>query len=165
MGSASVRNSLSLDADQLPTHEYAEYLTNTTLFHLGPVYHVLDKEEFMGKLDEFYAKDSPNKHLTDLWHMQFLLVIAFGKLFLRRGASSLGPPGAEDVIRALRLKSDLLDVWEEPVLSVEVLCLMSLYLLTADIRGSAYVFVCITTLCSCFVLTYRYRSVKQCGSR
>lgn len=165
MGSASVRNLLALDADQLPTREYAEYLTNTTLFHLGPVYHVFDKETFMAKLDEFYAKNSPNKRLTDLWHVQFLLVIAFGKLFLRRGASSLGPPGAEDVIRALRLKSDLRDVWEEPVLCVEIVCLMSLYLLTADIRGTAYVFVCITSLRYYFVLIYERRSVKQCGSR
>ncbi|EXJ81572.1 hypothetical protein A1O1_07636 [Capronia coronata CBS 617.96] len=141
MGSASVRNSLSLNANDIPTRDYAEFLTNTTLFHLGPTYHLFEKESFMHKLDTFYKNGSTAEALVDLWHVQFLVVIAFGKLFLRRGASSLGPPGASDVIRALQLLPGILDSWEDPVLYVEVLCLLSLYLLTADIRGSAYVMI------------------------
>ncbi|KAK5021771.1 hypothetical protein LTS07_010666 [Exophiala sideris] len=141
MGSASVRKSSSLDAYDLPTREYAEFLTNTTLFHLGATYHLFEKESFMCKLNDFYKTSPTTEALVDLWHVQFLLVIAFGKLFLRRGASSLGPPGARDVIRALQLKPDISDSWEDPILYVEVICLLSLYLLTADIRGSAYVFI------------------------
>lgn len=74
-----------------------------------------------------------------------LLVFAFGKLFLRRGASNLGPPGATDFLRAMRLLSDGLKLWDDPILHIEVLCLSSLYLQTADMRGAVYVFVRIPT--------------------
>ena len=143
-----MRNSLLLDPNDLPTREYAEFLTNTTIFHLGSTYHLFQKESFMHNLDEFYTTNPTTDGLIDMWHVQFLLVVAFGKLFLRRGASSLGPPGAKDVVRALRLKPDVSDSWQEPVLYVEVLCLLSLYLLTADIRETAYVFVSLRTLTS-----------------
>ncbi len=138
MASASVRASLPLARDEMPSREYAKYLSETVLFHLGDIYHVFDKESFMEMLDAFYNHDQP---LKDLWHVQLLLVIAFGKLFLRRGASSLGPPGATDFLRALRLQSDVLDLWDDPILRVEILCLISLYLNTADMRPTAYTFV------------------------
>jgi proline utilization trans-activator len=140
MASASVRESLLLARDEMPSREYARYLAETVLFHLGDIYHVFDKESFMEMLDAFYDHDQP---LKDLRHIQLLLVIAFGKLFLRRGASPLGPPGAADFLRALRLQSDILDLWDDPILRVEILCLISLYLNTADMRPTAYTFVSI----------------------
>ena len=142
MGSASIRDSPPLVDDEIPSREYAEYLANTTLFHLGATYHVFEKKSFMVKLNQFYDEGFWEKPLKDLWHMQLLLVIAFGKLFLRRGASSLGPPGATDFLRALRLQPDVLNLWDDPILRMETLCLISLYLLTADIRGTSYAFVC-----------------------
>jgi proline utilization trans-activator len=140
MASASVRESLPLAQDEMPSREYAKYLAETVLFHLGDIYHVFDKESFMEMLNAFYDHNQPLKHL---WHMQLLLVIAFGKLFLRRGASSLGPPGAADFLRALRLQPDVLDLWDDPILRIEVLCLITLYLNTADMRPTAYTFVSI----------------------
>jgi proline utilization trans-activator len=138
MASASIRDSLPLVQDEMPSREYAKYLSETVLFHLGDTYHVFEKESFMEMLNAFYDHDQPLKHL---WHMQLLLVIAFGKLFLRRGASSLGPPGAADFLRALRLQPDVLDLWSDPVLRMEILCLITLYLNTADMRPTAYTFV------------------------
>jgi proline utilization trans-activator len=148
MASASIRDSLPLLDNELPSREYATYLSETTSFHLGEIYHVFEKDSFMLKLHQFYDEgwDNIRKPLKDLWHVQLLLVIAFGKLFLRRGASSLGPPGASDFLRALRLQPDVLDIWDDAVLRVEILCLISLYLLTADMRATAYVVVCIPPL-------------------
>ena len=138
MASASTRDSLPPMEHEMPSREYAKYLSETVLFHLGDVYHVFDKESFMEMLNTYYDRNQP---LKDLWHVQLLLVIAFGKLFLRRGASSLGPPGAADFIRALRLQPDVLDLWDDSVLRAEILCLISLYLNTADMRPTAYTFV------------------------
>ncbi|KAH8900601.1 hypothetical protein GQ53DRAFT_129539 [Thozetella sp. PMI_491] len=138
MASGSVRESLPLAADEMPSREYAKYLSETVLFHLGDIYHVFDKERFMEMLDAFYDRNQPLRNLS---HVQLLLVIAFGKLFLRRGASSLGPPGAADFLRALRLQPDVLDLWDDPILRMEVLCLISLYLNTADMRPTAYTFI------------------------
>lgn len=98
----------------------------------------------MLKLNQFYHDGSNCKPLTSLWHVQLLLVIAFGKLFLRRGASSLGPPGARDFLRALRLQADMLDIWDDSILRLEVLCLISLYLHAADMRPTAYLIVLCT---------------------
>jgi proline utilization trans-activator len=139
MASATVRASLPMHSqNDIPSRDYARYLTETVIFHLGSLYHIFDKELFLSRLETFYEKSQP---LTDLWHTQFLLVIAFGKLFLQRGASTLGPPGAGDFLSALRLQTDFLDMWEDTVLHVEVLCLMSLYLWIADMRATAYVVV------------------------
>lgn len=143
MASTLIRGSLPI-VDEIPSREYAKYLSETTLFHLGSTYHVFEREGFMSKLDRFYNESWCDKPLKELWHMQLLLVIAFGKLFLRRGASSLGPPGAPDFLRALKLQPDVLDLWDDPILRIEILCLISLYLLTADIRGTAYTFVCVS---------------------
>lgn len=142
MASATTRDSLSsLDA-AFPSRDYAEYLTNTTLFHLEPMYHLFVKASFMQNLEECYdALELGKKPPTSLWMVQFFLVVAFGKVFLRRGASSLGPPGAIDFLHAMKLRSGMLDLWEEPSLGIEILCLVSLYLLTADIRSAAYTFV------------------------
>lgn len=141
MGSVAVRNSLSQIEEALPSREYAKYLAETTLFHLGEIYHVFVKDSFMVNLDQFYDDGSISKPLSSAWHVQLLLVIAFGKLFLQRGTSPLGPPGAREFLRALRLQEDVLDFWDDPSLRIEILCLISLYLLTADMRPTAYTMV------------------------
>lgn len=100
----------------------------------------------MHNLDHHYSGNQSSEG-KDLWHVQFLLVVAFGKLFLRRGASTLGPPGAVEFLQAIKLKPDVLELWEDPVLSIEILCLISLYLFTVDMRSSAYTFVSFEFYC------------------
>lgn len=146
MASTSTRDSLPLADDELPSREYTTYLAETSLFHLGQIYHLFERDTFMSKVTQFYDGDWRNQPLKTLWHVQLLLVIAFGKLFLRRGASSLGPPGVTNFLRALRLQRDVLDLWDDPVLRIETLCLISLYLWIADMRPTAYAFVCICLL-------------------
>lgn len=54
MASKSIRQSLALPDDEVPSREYARYLTDTTLFHLGVLHHVLDEEGFLYRLDGIY---------------------------------------------------------------------------------------------------------------
>jgi proline utilization trans-activator len=141
MASASFRKSFSFNYIELPSLGYTKYLLETTIFHLGDLYHVLDKARFVAQLEEFYTMKNQLQSLQGLWTAQLLLVIALGKMFLVRGASTLGPPGATEAMKALELISDVLDLWEDPVLRIESLCLASLYILTADLRSTAYTMV------------------------
>jgi hypothetical protein len=141
MASASIRKSLNLVDDELPSREYAKYLAETVLFHLGDIYHLFEKESFMSKVTQFYDSGRHKQPLKGLWPTQLLLVIALGKACLQRGASSLGPPGAAEFLRAVRLQTDVLDLWSDTILHMEILCLTSLYLLFSDMRETAYTFV------------------------
>ncbi|KAL2206858.1 hypothetical protein CC79DRAFT_1370256 [Sarocladium strictum] len=144
MASPTVRAALSSEnaaGDDLPSREYAKYLAETTLFHLGQLYHIFDRNSFMASLDTFYDNDRRMTPENKLWFIQLLLTIAFGKLFLRKPLSALGPPGASDFLSALKMQSDMLDYWDDPLTWVENLCLISIYLNTADMRASAYSFI------------------------
>jgi hypothetical protein len=144
MASPTVRAALSSEnaaGDDLPSREYAKYLAETTLFHLGQLYHIFDRNSFMASLDTFYDNDCRMTPENKLWFIQLLLTIAFGKLFLRKPLSALGPPGASDFLSALKMQSDMLDYWDDPLTWVENLLLISIYLNTADMRASAYSFV------------------------
>lgn len=168
LASGTIRSSIfpleSTDTD-MPSRSYTKYLAETVLYHLGDIFHIFDRDTFMAKIDDFYDDGSSDQPLSTLWHVQLLLVIAFGKLFLRRGASALGPPGAVDFLRALSLQNDVLDLWADPSLKIETLCLVTLYLMCCDMRATAYNFVSpllsrpnISTLVS----NLTNRSAKQC---
>jgi hypothetical protein len=147
MASKKIRNSMIFNFNDIPSHNYAEYLANTTIFHLNATYHLFEKKTFMQKLANLYENEIHQGQLSssalqDHWHIQFLLVVALGKLFLGKGASQLGPPGAADFLCAMKLKPDVSDFYDEdPTLGTEILCLEALYLLSADMRKSSYVSV------------------------
>lgn len=172
MAAAPVRSSLfplaGTDTD-MPSRSYTKYLAETALYHLGDIFHVFDRDEFMAKIDGFFDDGSCDRPMSTLWHVQLLLVIAFGKLFLRRGASALGPPGATDFLRALTLQNDILDLWADPILRVETLCLTTLYLMSCDMRATAYCMVGVAPLhWCCYVLAFSLlttytRSAKGCA--
>lgn len=176
MAAATVRSSLfplaGTDTD-MPSRSYPKYLAETALYHLGDIFHVFDRDEFMAKIDAFFDDGSCNRPLSTLWHVQLLqplLAIAFGKLFLRRGASALGPPGATDFLRALTLQNDILYLWADPILKIETLCLTTLYLMSCDMRATAYCMVGTATTLHryhhvtllCFLTTHT-RLVRECA--
>jgi hypothetical protein len=69
--------------------------------------------------------------------------MAFGKLILGRGASALGPPGAAEFLRAMKKIPDISSFsHEDPIMEIEVICLITLYLFSADMRTTAYALVC-----------------------
>jgi hypothetical protein len=153
MASKSFSKSDDPSDEVSPSSDYAEYLTNTTLFHLGSTYHLFEKKKFMSRLNQFYDPTAFDKEGLQLWHVQFLLVIAFGKLFLGQGASTFGPPGAIEFRRAMKELPDITGLYEDPILGIEILCLVALYFLSADMRNAAYAYVCFTPRPYCSMLT------------
>lgn len=138
IASTTCRSQLSVDAEAYPSSEYAEHLVNTALFHVGSTYHLFDIASFKQKLSEFYTASDNDREIPRLWNVQLLLVIALGKMFLGKGSSEFGPPGATDFLRSLKMKRDILEYHEDPLLSIEIHCLRALYLFSADMRDAAY---------------------------
>ncbi|KAK1673881.1 fungal-specific transcription factor domain-containing protein [Colletotrichum godetiae] len=127
----------------IPSLDYALYLTNTVKFHLGQTYHLFDEESFMTGLYDFYRRGPRLEPTADsrLWYIQFLMIMAFGKALLVPGNPNQTPPGSSLVTRALELLPDVHGLYQEPVLSVEILCSLSLYLQSVDHRNSAYTYI------------------------
>ncbi|KAH7052257.1 fungal-specific transcription factor domain-containing protein [Macrophomina phaseolina] len=126
----------------LPAMDYAVYLTNTVKFHMSPLFHVFEEELFLPCLREFYANPKAYVASSPLWYLQFLLVMAFGKAFLTHPDSTgdRTPPGSDLFIRAITLMPDAAGMNQDPLLSMEVLCLLSIYLQALGRRLDAYAY-------------------------
>ncbi|KAK1720120.1 fungal-specific transcription factor domain-containing protein [Colletotrichum acutatum] len=127
----------------IPSLDYALYLTNTVKFHLGQTYHLFDEESFMTGLYDLYRTGLRLEPTADsrLWYIQFLIIMAFGKALLVPGNPNQTPPGSSLVTRALELLPDVHGLYQDPVLSVEILCGLALYLQSVDHRNSAYTYI------------------------
>ncbi|KAF6798770.1 hypothetical protein CSOJ01_12659 [Colletotrichum sojae] len=139
----SCRDFAPRPATDIPSLDYALYLTNTVKFHLGQTYHLFDEDSFMEGLYEFYRNGPKMEATADarLWYIQFLLVMAFGKALLVPGTPDQSPPSSGLVTRALELLPDSHGLYQDPILSVEVLCCLALYLQSIDHRNSAYTYI------------------------
>ncbi|KAJ3940888.1 uncharacterized protein N0V96_008761 [Colletotrichum fioriniae] len=103
----------------IPSLDYALYLTNTVKFHLGQTYHLFDEENFMTGLYDLYRTGPKLEPTADsrLWYIQFLIIMAFGKALLVPGNPNQTPPGSGLVTRALELLPDVNGLYQDPVLS------------------------------------------------
>jgi hypothetical protein len=136
--------SVDLTGLNLPSEEYAEYLTQTVHFAFGPMYHLLDKVEFSRKLHEFYQADTSSTstlQLTGLWHIQMLVIFALGTSILSRESGPSGPTGSQYFARAIEALPDCHQLSQEPVLSIEILGLISLFMQAMDMRVAAHQYV------------------------
>lgn len=125
---------------ELPSIDHAIYLMNTVKFHIAPLYHLYDETLFTDGLNEFYNGNTgaPN---SNLWYIQYLIIIAFGKAFLLQKPAGCSPPGSVFFAQAMQLLPDVNRLYGDPFLSIEILCGISLYLQCIDQRNSAYVYV------------------------
>lgn len=129
----------------MPAEDYAEYLTNTLHFTLSPLYYLFNKDAFLTTLHQFYQ----NQHSTSsLWQIKMLLVFAFGTSILARGAGKSGPAGSAYLARAVEALPDPHRLRQDPILSIEVLCLLALFMQAMDMRRAAYDYVCDEGPCS-----------------
>jgi proline utilization trans-activator len=136
-------NTVDLSKIELPSKDLAEYYTNTVSVHLGALYHLYDSSVFLRKLEEFYTeREAGIEHPTSLWHIQMLLVFACGKSILAREAYSTGPTGISFFQLTIEGLPDFRALQQEPMLAIEILCLLALFLEAADIRSAAYGYVC-----------------------
>lgn len=130
------------DITALPSQDHAIYLVNTVNFHIGHFLHLYDDEEFMKNLDEFYGDVQQKVQKSKLWYIQFLVVMAFGEtLLLPASKTSQSSACSPYFTRAMSLLPDITEMWNDPILSVELLALVALYLYSLDMRDSSCCYV------------------------
>ncbi|KAK4072126.1 transcriptional regulator family: Fungal Specific TF [Trichoderma harzianum] len=132
-----------LTIDRLPSLTYSLYLTDTVKFYLGPMYHLYDEDIFRQRLNDFYATgpwvEPPRS--SRLWFIQYLLIMALGKALIMPGSSDKRPTGCDYVLGAIELLPDVHGYYTDSILSVEILCCLSLYLQSIDHRNAAYNYI------------------------
>ncbi|KAL5355569.1 hypothetical protein BJX96DRAFT_184168 [Aspergillus floccosus] len=130
------------DISGLPSLEHALYMLNTVQFHFGHLYRLFDEDEFLRNLYEFYDNAAAKVQSNRLWYVQFLMILAFGEAFLapvRKAANTSS--WTKYFSRAMSLLPDVTGLWQEPILSIEVLALIGLYFHSVDMRDTAYVYI------------------------
>ena len=132
------RDVLAPDTTPLPSADYAIYLINAVKFHCGQMFHLFDEVSFMRRFHEFHATPKNTPKLKDLWYVHFLLILAFGKVFVAHRNDARRPPGADLFVQAMKLKPDITFLHTQPVQSIEILCCEALYLQCLDFRSAAY---------------------------
>jgi hypothetical protein len=126
----------------IPPQDYAFYLHNTVKFHLSHRLRFFDDEAFSAKTAEFYDNPHETARSSRLWYVQFLVTLAFGKAILERPRGNTTPPGFNFFTRAMSLLPSIPEMQKsEPILAVEVLSLIALYMYCVDYRASAYAYV------------------------
>lgn len=136
---------LDLANTPLPRLQYAEYLVNTVSIHLGSLYCLFNPDHFIQRLKAFYDERTKGVLLeASLWHIQMLLVFAFGESILSREHSEAGPSGILYFTRAMEAFPDIRRLCGNPLLSIEVLCLASLFMHATDMLQESYVLVSVT---------------------
>ena len=133
----------TITKEDMPSLDYALYLMNTVKFHVSQLYHLFDEEIFLQGLYAFYDSSSQAELVQmKLWYCQYLLIIALGKAFLvQKNYSEESPPGAEFFVRAMKLLPDVTELYQDALLSIEILCAISLCLQSFDHRNTAYTYV------------------------
>ncbi|CAI6090793.1 unnamed protein product [Clonostachys chloroleuca] len=133
---------LDLASIPLPRLQYAEYLTSTVVVQLGSLYCLFEQDSFVKNLRQFYeARSKKVTQKPSLWHIQMLLVLAFGKSLLSREHSDSGPSGMTYFKLAMEAFPDVRQLCENPLLSIEILSLASLFLHAADMLQESYILI------------------------
>lgn len=133
---------VDLSGLELPSEDYAEYLTHSLWFAFHPMYHLFDKKTFLCRLRQFYTDcNNENIEITGLWYIQMLVVFAFGQSILSREAGPQGPTGAPFFAKAVEALPDCHQLSQEPVLAIEILVLFSLFMQAMDMRLAAHQYV------------------------
>lgn len=124
-----------------PSIDYAIFLINAVKFHLMQLLHLFDEEDFNAKLQLFYANPDSTSAKDDLWYVNFLLIIAFGKALVQHRHQGPRPPGAGFFEEAQRLLPNTDALCREPIMAMEILCCIALYQHALDSRNAAHVTV------------------------
>lgn len=130
------------DINDLPSQEHAIYLMNTANFHIGQLFHLFDETSFLRNLYELYDLGQQKVKTSRLWYIQFLVIISFGEAFLLPSRKA-NPTSvcSRHFIEAMSLLPDQTEMWNDPILSIEVLTLIALYLYSLDMRDSSCCYV------------------------
>jgi len=137
-GTRSTSAFSNIDRATLPSPDHATYLINAVKFHCGQMFHLFEEQVFMDQFAQFHDPGSDKGKLMPLWHVHYLLVLAFGKAFLARSIKGRTPPGADYFVQAMKLLPDVTFLCTNPIETMEILCCAALYLQSVDFRSSGF---------------------------
>ncbi|KAB8270034.1 fungal-specific transcription factor domain-containing protein [Aspergillus minisclerotigenes] len=138
LGWSGLRTTVIPDLKELPSLDYALFLTNAVKFHTGQIFHLFDEPAFLGQLHDFYENPAEKVHTTGLWYIHFSVIMALGKAFTGTKRRGSVPPGANLFMAAFMMLPDYCYLWRDPSTSAELFCSMALYLQSIDWRTPAY---------------------------
>ncbi len=127
----------------LPPKDYITHLAQTADYHLNANCLYFNLSTFIDQRNETIPKSSRTP--LGLCEVKVLLIIALGKLFLGRGATSAGPPGIREYMQAVQGLPTNPILSQDPLVVVEIFCLLAIYSQAADMHNTAYLYVSICT--------------------
>ena len=124
----------------LPTTDFAMYLINSVKFHATQLFHLFDHESFMESFSKYHDSHKTDEQSDTLWLTHYCMILALGKAFVGRAASSNRPPGVEFFIHGMKMLPDvtLLCYGSNTLQAMEIFCCAALYLQCLDMRSAAY---------------------------
>ncbi|KAH8736362.1 fungal-specific transcription factor domain-containing protein [Ilyonectria robusta] len=125
----------------LPSIDHATYLIESLKFHVGQIFHLFDEANFIHQVREFYVNPAKYAGENRIWYVQFLAVLALAKAVgtnPAKGSRTL--PRSEFFTRAMSLMPDSSYLFNDALTAIEALCIIALYLQSADMRNSAYIY-------------------------
>ncbi|KAE8362447.1 fungal-specific transcription factor domain-containing protein [Aspergillus caelatus] len=126
------------DVSNLPTPEFAKYLISAVKFHCGQLFYLLDEDRFMEQFAIFQQNPAKEARSSPLWFCHYLLILAFGKMFVVQSTRSQAPAGAEYFLQAMQCMPDFSFFDGDPIEKIQVMCCAALYLQSIHSRGPAY---------------------------
>jgi hypothetical protein len=126
----------------LPSESDSRRLLDLFLSYLNITQHFLDPRAFIDTMALLFQSEATRQaQMGKIWFVQYLLVMAVGKL-LDKDTRSYNPfPGVAYFTEAMRLLPPLHQLGKFGVISVEILCLVTMYLQWCDCKHDAYVHV------------------------
>ncbi|KAE9382229.1 hypothetical protein N431DRAFT_476868 [Stipitochalara longipes BDJ] len=122
----------------LPPKDNIIHLAQVADFHLNANCLFLNFSGFLQRLNGASIKSLQTA--SGVWRVKLLLVIALGRFFLERGATSSGPPGIREFLQGTHDLPPTLILRQDPVIALETLCLLAIYSQAADMHEVAYLY-------------------------
>ncbi|KAF3019855.1 hypothetical protein E8E14_013454 [Neopestalotiopsis sp. 37M] len=129
------------DLEDLPSLDYSIYLVNTVKFHACQLLRLFDEEEFVKNLHEFHQLGLSKVQSSRLWFVQYLLLVALSKGFISTLRIPGTPPGSVYFQKAMSIMPDYVSLSRQPILAIEVLCMVAVYLMSVDMQNAAYGYI------------------------
>lgn len=136
----------------LPSKDYIIHLARIVDFHFSANCWFFNLAELLDQISQTPAQRL--QAMSGILLTKLLIVIALGKLFLERGATTLGPPGIREFLQAAHCLPSNIQLNTDPITSVEIFCLLSIYAQAADMHDTAYLYVCI------YFVTFHYTQIN-----
>lgn len=128
--------SASVDLSGLPSLETSMFLLSTVKYRLQPFFYLFDEQDFITHIHRLYKNPSQHARADRLRFIHFVVIMALGK-----SLSSNPHAGLNLFNRALKLLPDVTQLCLDPILPIEVMCSIAMFLECIDHRCAAFTMV------------------------